>query len=227
MTDVLARIKLNGKHFETLVDLDKALEFKRSGKGDISSIASAEEIFTDLKKGMRAPEADMKSCFKTAEFNEIIKKIILQGEIQIPAEYMEKQREGKLKQVVDFLAKNAVDPRTDRPYTPERIENSLREAGVNVSNKPVESQIHEIIQKLSLVMPIKIETKRIKLTVPAQFTGQSYGLINPYKESEEWRPNGELVAIIKLPVGLQMDFYDKLNSITHGSALSEELKENK
>jgi ribosome maturation protein Sdo1 len=31
--------------------------------------------------------------------------------------------------------------------------------------------------------------------------------------------------MLKIPSGIIIDFYDKLNSITHGSALTEEIKE--
>jgi ribosome maturation protein Sdo1 len=33
-----------------------------------------------------------------------------------------------------------------------------------------------------------------------------------------------LQAIINLPSGMQLDFYDKLNHITHGAVQSEEMK---
>ena len=95
----------------------------------------------------------------------------------------------------------------------------MKEAGVNVKNKPIDSQIKEIVEQLAPIIPIKIETKKIKLTIPAQHTGRAYGVINAYKES------GDLVVIINVPAGLQMDFYDKINAVTNGSVLSEEIKE--
>ena len=77
------------------------------------------------------------------------------------------------------------------------------------------------------MFPIKIETKRIKITIPARFTGQVYGLIKDFKESEEWLANGNLQAILNIPSGMQIDFYDKLNGITHGAVQSEDLPEKK
>ena len=38
--------------------------------------------------------------------------------------------------------------------------------------------------------------------------------------------NGARVTV-NVPLGLQSEFYDKLNAITHGAALSEEIKEEK
>jgi len=80
------------------------------------------------------------------------------------------------------------------------------------------------MDKLSVVIPIKIETKRIKITIPAIQTGKAYGLVTQYKEKENWLNDGSLEVVVNIPAGITLDFYDKLNSVTHGSALTEELK---
>ena len=67
--------------------------------------------------------------------------------------------------------------------------------------------------------------KKVKIIVPAQHTGQVYGLVNEYKEKEEWKENGDLEVILNVPAGIIFEFYDKLNSSTHGSAITEEIKE--
>jgi ribosome maturation protein SDO1 len=81
------------------------------------------------------------------------------------------------------------------------------------------------MEKLKTIIPIKLDTKCIKLTIPAQYTGQVYGLLKDFKESEDWLANGSLQATLNIPAGMQLDFYDKLNAITHGAVHSEELKE--
>ena len=111
------------------------------------------------------------------------------------------------------------------PHSEKRIEEAIEQSGVKIENKPIEQQISSIVSKLKEVLPIKLETKKLKITVPAIHTGKVYGLLQDYKEKEEWLSNGDLSCIINLPAGLQMEFYDKLNSITHGSAIVEEIKE--
>lgn len=101
---------------------------------------------------------------------------------------------------------------------------ALSEAHVNVKNKPVESQITEIMDQLSKILPIKIETKKVKLIIPAQHTGKAYGTAKEFMKEENWMNNGDLEAIVEVPAGLIMDFYDKINDATSGSVLSEELK---
>jgi ribosome maturation protein SDO1 len=112
-----------------------------------------------------------------------------------------------------------------RPFTPDQISKAIDQAGVNLSNGNAESLIPTVTAALQKILPLKIETKRLAITIPAIHTGKVYGIVNEYKEKEDWLSNGDLKVTINIPVGLQIEFYDKLNSVTHGAALTEELKE--
>ena len=222
MGNTLARIKQAGKNFEVIVDLDDALKFK---KGELNSIeAEGDKIFTDSKKGQVASNSDLNKSFKTTDTNEIISKIVKNGEVQLTQEYRSAEQEKKFKQVVDFLSSNAVDPQSGNPHTPERIKSALEQAHINIKNTPIDSQIKEILESLSKILPIKIETKKVKITIPAIHTGKAYGVVSQYKENEKWLDDGSLEIIVSVPSGTIMDFYDKLNNVTHGSALTEEIK---
>jgi len=224
MTQTTARIKTHGKHFEIMVDLDKALKYR---KGDSSNVdfLETEEIFTDLKKGMRAAEKDLKEAFGTDDVNTIAGKIVKSGDVLVTQEHRDEERENQIKRVVDFLSRNAVDPQTGNPHTPDRIKRALEEAHVNIKKGPIDNQVKEIMEALSKVLPVKLETKRIKTVIPAIHTGKVYGLISGYKESENWLSNGDLEAILNVPAGMIIDFYEKLNSATHGSVVTEEIRE--
>ena len=123
-----------------------------------------------------------------------------------------------------LVVRNASDQH-GRPYTEDRIRKGAEEVHFKFDDRPAENQMSDLIHELKKVIPIKIEIKRIKLTIPARFTGQVYGLIKDYKDSEEWLSNGDLQAIVSIPSGIQLDFYDRLNSATHGSIQSEEMSE--
>jgi ribosome maturation protein SDO1 len=225
MTQTTARIKQAGKHFEIRIDLDKALDFKKGNSSTVDFL-EIDKVFTDSKRGLNASESDLKDAFGTTDSNEIAGKIVKSGEILLTQEHREGEQDKKMKGVVDFLSRNAVDPQSGRPYTPERIKSALTEAGVNIKNVPVENQITEILKNLSEIIPIKVSTKKVKITIPAIHTGKAYGAITSYKEKETWLDNGDLEVIVSVPAGIVMDFYDKLNSVTHGSALTEEISEN-
>ncbi len=224
MTNVTARIKASGKNFEILVDVDKALQYKKGLPVSIQNLLAIDKVFSDVKKGQVASESDLMQSFGSKDIAQVVDRIIKKGEILLPLEYKHKEREDKVKQVVDFLARNAVDPTTKRPHTTERIKKALEDAGVNIENKPISEQMSKIIDKLRPILPIKIETKKLSLKIPPAYTGSVYGLLKEYKEKEDWMNDGSLVCIINIPAGLQMEFYDKLNAITHGNTVVEEIK---
>ena len=225
MAIVTARLKVKGKHYEIQVDLDEALKVK-AGKGDVATALQSphQHIYHDIKKGLTVPQADLTEAFGTTNVYDIAKKIMISGEVQKTQEFRDAEREARVKQVINLIIKNSVDQH-GRPYTEERIKRALDETHALIDSRPAEQQVPAIIEKLKTVIPIKLETKRIKLTIPAQYSGQVYGLLKDYKESEEWLANGALVAIINIPAGMQLDFYDKLNNITHGAVQSQELGE--
>lgn len=221
----IARIKKAGKNFEILVDLDKALELKKTGEGNVGEILETDSVFYDSKKGLKASNEDLEKAFGNSNINEVAEQIIKRGEIQLPQEYRDKSIEERKKKIIDFFVRNAVDPKTGNPYTPDVISSALDDAGVSIDNKPIEQQVKKITEALQKIIPIKIEMKKLKIVIPAVYTGKVYGMLQEYKEKENWLGNGDLEIVVGVPVGLQSEFYDKLNTITHGSAISEEIKD--
>jgi len=223
MTNTIARIKKAGKHFEIIVDLDEALKFKKGESNFIE--AEGDRIFTDSKKGQVPSEKDLKEAFGTTDINEIVKKIVKGGEVQTTQEHRDAEQEKKFRQIVDFISRNAIDPQSGNPITSERIKNAIEQSKVNIKNTSVENQINDVLAEISKIIPIKIETKHVRIVVPAMHTGKVYGLISQYKENEKWLDNGDLEVEVKVPSGIIIDFYEKLNNVTHGSAITEEIKE--
>lgn len=225
MTEVISRIKAKGKLYEIKVDLDKALAFKKQGQGTSRDFLVIGTIFTDMKKGLKPSEQDLKDAFNTEDPYKIAEKIVKDGEIQLPQEYRDKMRQEKVKQVVEFLSKNCLDPRTGAPYTAQRIEEAMKQSSVRIDDRKASEQAIQIIQDIQKILPIKIETKRIEIIVPAQHTGKIYSLLKSFNaEKEEWLNDGSLKTIVNLPAGLQLEFYDKLNGMTHGEAMTKEIK---
>lgn len=222
MVNTTARIKKGGKHYEILVDLDEALKF-RKGEGNINSAVLGDAVFHNLKSGERASMDDLEIEFGSSVFEEVAEKIIKNGEVVRTAESMKENQDKKYKQVVDFLVRNAVSPE-GRPYTPDRIMKALKEARVNVKNKPVEMQVDEILDQLGKVLAVKVERKKVKLLIPAVHSGKAYSVVKEFMVRENWKDNGDLEVVVDLPSGLLMDFYDKINGATAGSVMSEELK---
>ncbi|MEK6896015.1 MAG: ribosome assembly factor SBDS [Nanoarchaeota archaeon] len=223
MVIVNAKLKVKSKTFEVSVDFDEAMKVQRK-EGDITRALNSSNIFYNAKEGSLASQKDLMEAFGTADTHAIAKIIIQRGELQKPQEFRDAERENKIKQVITLLIRNAVDQH-GRPYTEDRLKRAIQEVHFNFDNSPAERQMPELLEKLKMVIPIRVETKRIKIIIPARFSGQVYGLLKDYKESEEWLSNGDLQAIMNVPAGMQLDFYEKLNNITHGAVVSEDLGE--
>jgi len=224
MTNTVAKIRRENKIFEIMIDLDIALKIKKGESEDIASALLANDIFYDAQKGLKASQEDLEKAFQTTDIFQAAEQIIKKGNIELPQEYRDAEQEAKRKQVIEWYVRNAVDSKSGRPFTPDMISSALNQAGVNIDKKPVEQQISTITPEISKIIPLKIETKKLIITIPAIYTGKIYGMLNDYKEKEDWLSNGDLKVTINIPIGLQSDFYDKLNAVTHGAALSEEVK---
>lgn len=222
MANTTARVKKGGKHFEILVDLDEAMKVRR-GEGNLNEAVLTDAVFHNLKSGEHAGMDDLEVAFGSSDFVTVAEKIIREGEVVRTAESMKGEQDKKYKQVVDFLVRNAVSPE-GRPYTPDRIMKALKEARVNVKNKPIEGQVEEILDQLSKVLPLNVERKKVRLLIPAIHSGKAYGIVKEFMVRENWKDNGDLEVVVELPSGLVMDFYDRVNGATAGSVMSEEIK---
>lgn len=216
----LAKLKKGNANFEISVNPEKAMDFKK-GKASIEEALQFSQIFSDLKKGLHASEEAMQKNFNTTNTIEIAKQIILEGEIQLTSDYRKKVQEQKKKQIITFISVNGINPKTNSPHPPNRIESALDEAKINIDGlKSVEEQVKNIVPKLQVIIPIKFVVKEIEVQVPSDYAGKA---CNPIKQfgkviKENWNNDGSWHALIEIPGGLEQEFYDKLNKLTHGSA---------
>jgi len=225
MTDTIARARVGSHVFETMVDMESAMKLRKGEEIAISEVIRDTAIWKDLKKGLHSGKGELENAFNTDVFEKIVEKIVKKGEVEVTQEHRDAETEKRRKQVIDFLVRNAIDSRTSNPFTPDMIDSALSQSGVKIENQPVERQLNTIVSGLSKIIPIKIETKKVGVKIPAEHTGKAYGIINEFKEKENWANDGSLEVVLNIPVGLQTDFYDKLNNITHGSAITKEIKE--
>ena len=217
---VVARFKKGKEKFEILVnDCEKALRFKE-GKIPLDSILVTKDIFKDFRKGLQASEHEMKKVFGTDDNNEVAKKILVEGEVVLTTEYKNKLIEDKKKQIINMIHRNAIDPKTNRPHPPQRIEAAIHEVKANIDfNKNAEQQVQEIVKKISEVLPIKYEIRKIEIKIPANYAGKCFTMLKTRSKviSDEWLNNGDLFLVIEIPAGMQSDLFDDLNKMTQGN----------
>ncbi|MBW2995685.1 ribosome assembly factor SBDS [Candidatus Woesearchaeota archaeon] len=216
---VIARYKSHGNNFEVLVDCDAAMAFKGGQDIPIKDVLASEKVFSDSKKGMESSPLALKQSFNTDSPLEAAKQIIKKGEIQLTSEYRNKIRDEKRRQIIGIIHRNGVDPRTHAPHPITRIESALDQAKVHIDEyKPAQEQVNTILSKLQPIIPIKFETKQIEVRIPGKYTGKTYPILKSFGKilKEQWMNDGSHVAVIEMPGGLEEEFHNKLNSITHG-----------
>jgi len=224
---VIARLKKGEEHFEVLVDPYAAADLIDGKDIDVIQSLAIDEIFKDSKKGTRASEEPLQKNFGTQNVAEIAKQIILKGDIQLTTEQRHKMQKNKKNRIIDTIAKNAMDPKTKAPHPRQRIELAMDEAGIHVDPfKPVSEQVKIIIETLRPIIPISMEHVRISVKISSEYIGKAYGIARNYGalEREDWQSDGSWIGIIKLPAGMQTDFYDKLNEVTKGNVSTKILK---
>ena len=217
----IIRLNLEGDKFELIVKPDPALEYRLGKRTDLSSVLVSDEVYSDANKGSRASSEKLMKHFKTTDSSEVAKQIIARGELNLTTDQRRKMVEEKRKQIVQIINKSFVDPKTHLPHPVVRIEAALDEARVSIDPfKKAEDQTKGIVDSLRSILPLKSETVRLTITVPPQFSAQSYSVLKSSGDfkGEEWLSDGSLRAIVEMNAGMKGQFLDRLGSVSKGSA---------
>lgn len=223
MTDkfTVARLILDGDKFELLVKPDPALEYKMGKRSDISAALVSDEIYSDANKGSRASSEKLMKHFKTTDSVDIAKQILAKGELNLTTDQRRKMVEEKKRQIVQFINRSFVDPKTHLPHPIVRIEAAMEEVRVPIDPfRRVEDQAKTIVDALRKILPLKSETIKLTITVPPQYAAQSYSVLKSTGDlrSEEWLADGSLLATLDINASIKGQFLDRLGTVTKGSA---------
>lgn len=227
---VTARLESHGARFEVLVDPDAALAIDRGEfDGDLEDMIAAEEVFENASRGDRPAENDLETVFDTTDPMEIIPEVIKRGEIQITAEQRREMQERKRRQLINHIARNAVNPQMDNaPHPPDRIESALEEAGFQVDPmEPVEAQVDDALDALRPVIPIRFDEVVVAVQLPAEHAGSAQAQIRQFGDlkEEEWQNDGSWVGVLEFPAGMQNEFYDLVSEQTEGTGETRIIKD--
>ena len=224
----LARLKKAGENFEVVIDPDKIIDYKKNKIPDLREVLLYEKIFSDAKKGFAASEEHMESIFETVDPIKVAKIILDEGEIQFTQEYRDEKRREKRNKIIDIITRNALDPRTGLPHPRVRIENAFEEAKIRIDDmSDAEDQIKDIVSALKPILPIKIGVKEIQVKFPSKFAGKSYSVVEKYGKilQDNWLSDGSWLCTVEIPAGIQNEFFDEINKLTHGEVESKVVRE--
>jgi ribosome maturation protein SDO1 len=224
---VPARLKTHGATFEVLVDPDGALALRRGDDVKIEDILAVEDIFENASRGDRSAEEDLIKAFETTDVAIIADKIIRKGEISLTAEQRKQIIEDKRRQVIEIIARNAINPQTKTPHPPARIEQAIKEAKVNIDPaKSTDELVNIAMKAIRPLIPIRFEEVEVAVKIPAAYAPKAYGEIAAFGKvtREAWQNNGSWIGVVKIPAGMQTDFYSLINRLSKGEAETKLLK---
>jgi ribosome maturation protein SDO1 len=224
---VTARLKTHGVVFEVLVDPEGALSCRQGDEVDVEKILAAEDVFENASRGDRSSEEDLIKAFETTDVLTIAAKIIKKGEIQLTAEQRKRIIENKRRQVVTVIARNAINPQTGTPHPPTRIERAMEEARVNIDpTKSVQEMVNVTMKAIRPIIPIRFEEVDVAVKIPPAYAPKAYGEIATFAklQKEQWQNDGSWVGVVRLPAGLQDEFYSLVNRLSKGDAETKLLK---
>jgi len=224
---IVARLESHGESFEILIDPAIVQKMKDGKEVDLIDHMVIDTIFKNAKKGTRAPDDKIKQVFGTLDPTEVAKTIILKGEVQLTTEQRKIMQENKRKRIVEYIARNAMNPQTGAPHPPTRIETAMEEARCHIDPfKSVEAQVPAIMDALRPLIPIRFDKVRIAVRVSGENYGRCYEDFKHFGKvvKEEWQKDGSWIGVVEMPAGLQNDFAERLNNRTHGGAETKVLK---
>lgn len=218
---VVAKLKTHGEHFEILVDPDLAYDLKKGAPVRMEDVLAVEDVFENASRGDRVPEEDLVKAFGTTNVQDIARKIIVEGEINLTAEQRHRMIEEKRRQVVNFISRNAINPQTMAPHPPARVERAMEEAGVHIDlTKSVEENVNVVMKAIRPIIPIRFEEVKIAVKIPANYAARAFGEISTFGKlvKDEWLNNGSWIGVVQIPAGAQPEFYDLVNKLSKGEA---------
>lgn len=216
---VVARLESHGERFELLVDPELAALARTDESVGIEDVVAALFVFENASRAEKASEESLQKVFGTLDFETIARRIIHKGEIHLTAEQRKQMIHDKRRQVITFIARNAINPQTNLPHPPQRIERAMDEAKVNIDPfRHIDELVKDTVKALRPILPIKFAEMRIAVKIPADYAARAFAEIRTATtiEKDQWMNDGSWICVVRIPAGIQEEFYNMINRLTKG-----------
>jgi ribosome maturation protein SDO1 len=173
---VTARLETHGTRFEILVRSELAWRVRSGKPVDMHDALVGDFVYKDAKKGLKDSEDIVQKVFGTQDIYKIAEEILKRGEIQLTSEQRRNLAETKKRQIVNFITRNAIDPKTGLPHPATRIELAMEEARVSIDPfRDAEVQAMEIIKELRPLLPLKVTQLLVQIKIPPVHASRTFG----------------------------------------------------
>ncbi len=215
----LVKYSYHGNRYEFVVNPENAWLFKQGEDIPLDDIVEGYIIFENFSKGLKADASGLENIFGTSNEKDIIKTMLEKGDLQLTQEQRKRFLKEKRDEIIAYLVKHAVNPRTKAPHPASRIEKAMDDSGVRVDRKePSADQARRILKEIQQILPIQIESATIEFVIPPKDTGRLYGFIQGQGDvtNEDWSKDGSLTMILKVPAGVVAKLLEDISDKSKG-----------
>lgn len=200
----LVRYKAGKSTYEAICKPGTVLKF-RQGKLGIDKVLESDDVWTNQQKGERPSDSDLEAAFGTSNPKECLLKIVSDGEVQLTAAERKEKVDKKRAEMINYLHKYYIDPRSNKPHPVVRLEEAFSQLKVRVDpDTPADRQVQDVVKKLPEILPVKKSEIELTLFVPHKHLGQVQGLMHDYAKvlSENWSGSGCSMQLTLTPGGM-------------------------
>lgn len=186
----LVKYKSHKLNFELACYPNKVINWRNGVEKDLDEVLQIKGIYSNVKQGVFAKKSDLKKVFGKKSDDQIIEKILREGELQVTELERHSKMDNLLKDIASIIAEKCVDARTGRqvPYTiilralTDDIHYSVK------LNQSAKKQALQIIKQHKDTLGIDRAKMRIKVSFPTSLRDQiedqvsQVGVENTYQE---------------------------------------------
>uniref|UniRef100_A0A6B2L9Q9 Uncharacterized protein n=1 Tax=Arcella intermedia TaxID=1963864 RepID=A0A6B2L9Q9_9EUKA len=209
-----------GKHtFEVGCKVGSVMKYRKTGQGQLNDILITKDIWKDIKKADRASEHELEDSFGKIPHDEMLKAILEKGHLQLTDGERKEILEKKRNEIINYIHKYYIDPKTKTMIPVARIDNALNEVKARIDpDIATETQVQEILKKLPGVLTLKRAEITGVVKTTHQFIANVTGVFKRYNiaiRQEHFSSEGAEFSISMVPGDYDKVISD-LNTATKG-----------
>jgi len=177
----LVKYQKGKKKFEIMTKQGAVTKYKE-GKLGFNNVCSTTTVYTNVKKGEQAKEADLMEVFDTTIEEKVCEMILKLGTLQLTAKEREAKVQQKRQEILHHIHSNWEDPKCKLPHPMVRLENAFKAAKCKVDVEgDVMKQAEDAVKKMQGELYFaKISHIQGTLTLAMKYMGVVEGMIRRY-----------------------------------------------
>jgi len=142
------------------------VNYRQGIETDLSEVLQTERIFSNVGKGTMAKTSDLQTAFGTNDTEEICKRILEKGDLQVSDGERSVQQETTTREIATMIQAKCIDPRSRRPHTLPSIRDAMSQAGFVVhpsKSRTIKGQMLECVKAIQKQGCLPLERAKMKL----------------------------------------------------------------